>query len=876
MMLEDRSPRNSPIIFLTVVLSTTCVVLILMGWTMWDSYEASKISKERYSKIEELRGIIIHLDEVLTMSARMAAATGDLRWEKRYHSFEPKLDAAIKEAMGIAPEAHGSEAAAQTDAANIKLVTMENQAFDLVRQGRVDEASRILFGDAYERQKLIYSQGMTQFSASLSKIISAGMKRELHHALLYISAAILLIPLLLISLFLLFRAVRKWHVSLTSSNRILSEQSKELVALNKSLDEKVNERTAELTEANKMLQESEEKFRVLFEKNVHGILIVDIETRRFPYANPAFCRMFGYSETEMLQIGVEDIHPKDSLDYILSEFSRQKKGGKAGATELPCIHKDGTVFNADIAATNIVINHRKCVVGFFIDITERMQTEEALQKSEKQYRTLFEEINDAIFIVEKDTGRYLDANKAAAELTGRTLEELKQLTVHDITPEGADQRLLTIAEADGTKELGAVTYSKPDNTHRIAMLSSVPLGDNAVIGIARDITYELEVERQLRQSQKMESIGTLAGGIAHDFNNILFPIVGHTEMLLEDMPEDSPFRDSLNNIYTSALRAKDLVKQILTFSRQDKNKLMLMKMQPIIREALKLIRATIPSTIEIKQKIDSDCGVIKADPTQIHQIVMNLSTNAYHAMEKTGGVLKVILKEIQLGEYDIITPDMIPGVYVCLTVSDTGKGMNKELTQKVFDPFFTTKGIGKGTGMGLSVVHGIVNSMGGTIHVYSEPGKGTKFNVYFPGENKFLKEQTNQDKQPIQGGTEHILLVDDEESIILMETRMLKRLGYLVTSRTNSLEALEAFRAKPDKFDLVITDMAMPNMPGDKLSTELIKIRPDIPILLCTGFSETMSEEKATSVGIKGFLLKPIIMTDLAQNIREVLAGNKN
>jgi len=388
--------------------------------------------------------------------------------------------------------------------------------------------------------------------------------------------------------------------------------------------------------------------------------------------------------------------------------------------------------------------------------------------------------------------------------------------------------------------------------------------------------YRSIMKSRIQHSQRMESIGTLAGGIAHDFNNILFPIVGYTEMLLEDVPEDSPFKESLKQIYTSALRAKGLVKQILTFSRQESGKLMLMTMQPVVKEVLKLIRSTIPTTIEIKQDINLDCGVIKADPTQIHLIVMNLTTNAYHAMEESGGELKVSLKEVEFGTLDLINPNMTPGVYACLIVSDTGVGMDKSVTEKIFDPFFTTKAIGKGTGMGLSVVHGIVTAMGGAIHVYSEPGKGTEFHVYLPMEKTLSEKQVTNSKAEIQGGTEQILLVDDEEAILTMEKRMLELLGYQVTSRTSSLEALEAFRTNPDRFDLVITDMAMPNMPGDKLSAELTKIRPDIPILLCTGFSETMSEEKATSLGIKGFLLKPIVVKDLAQKIREVLEENKN
>jgi len=369
----------------------------------------------------------------------------------------------------------------------------------------------------------------------------------------------------------------------------------------------------------------------------------------------------------------------------------------------------------------------------------------------------------------------------------------------------------------------------------------------------------------------MEAIGTLAGGIAHDFNNILFPVLGHTEMLLKDIPEDSSTHDSLKKIYKGAIRARDLVKQILTFSRQNKLELITIRLQPIVKEAIKFIRSTIPATIEIIEDISSHCGSVKADSTQIHQIVMNLTTNAYHAMKDTGGKLKVSLKEIQSNEVDVIPSDMRSGRYACLTIADTGIGMGKNITEKIFNPFFTTKEIGKGTGMGLAVVHGIVAHMNGIIQVHSKPGKGTSFNVYLPIERRISEKKREQFEESIQGGMETILIVDDEEDIVLMEEQILKHLGYQVVTHTSSIEALEAFCKTPDKFDMVITDMAMPSMPGDRLAIELIKIRPDIPILLCTGFSETMSEEKVTSVGIKGFVMKPIKINALAQKIRRVL-----
>ena len=379
------------------------------------------------------------------------------------------------------------------------------------------------------------------------------------------------------------------------------------------------------------------------------------------------------------------------------------------------------------------------------------------------------------------------------------------------------------------------------------------------------------LESQLRQSQKMEVIGTLAGGIAHDFNNILFPIFGYTEMLLEDTTKDGPLRQGLTQIMAGAQRARDLVQQILTVSRQQEYQARPLKPHLIINEVIKLSRSSLPATITIKQHINKNCGMIMADATQIHQIAMNLITNAFQAMADTGGKLTITLRDADISPATYLDPPMKAGHFVCLSIADSGPGIPREIRERIFDPYFTTKKKGQGTGLGLSIVNGIVQSHCGWISVSSIPGQGARFDVYLPRINMATSGMEALSPSNLKRGDEHILLVDDQAGIVEMEQQMLRHLGYRVTAFTSPENALAQFAQTPHLFDVVITDLTMPGMTGDRLALEIMKIRKDIPVILNTGYSESMTREKARTMGIAGFLMKPVTMETLSRTIRNIL-----
>ena len=517
-------------------------------------------------------------------------------------------------------------------------------------------------------------------------------------------------------------------------------------------------------------------------------------------------------------------------------------------------------------------------------ISRLKKTEASLKENERKLRHIIEHSNELFYLHDTDHN-LIYVSPQCIDFFGYTPEELKVKWMELMTENPINQKGLEITQKaiqSGEKQNPYMLEGrKRDGSNILLEIDESPVKDENgkvifIAGAARDITASKraeeekeKLEAQLRQSQKMEAIGTLAGGIAHDCNNILSIILGNSELAIRDVPERHPARESIDEIRKACLRAKDVVRQLLSFGRKSELQLIPLDIGTIIRESLRLIRSSMPSNIEIRQNLHEDIWATLGDPTQINQILINLSTNAADAIGDAGGVLSVSLENIEIACQN---PELNlePGRYVKLTVSDTGVGISEEHMERIFDPYYTTKQVGRGTGLGLAVVHGIVETHRGRIKVSSKPGKGAAFEIYFHAVDESpVVDAVNTAALP--RGRETILFVDDEKSIVKLNQKRLQGLGYQVAGTADPLKALEMFRHRSIQFDLVITDMTMPKMMGDELAAELLKIRPDIPIILCTGFSGHISEEQALKKGIRAFVIKPLEIKELAETIRRVL-----
>ena len=634
-------------------------------------------------------------------------------------------------------------------------------------------------------------------------------------------------------------------------------------------------------QAERALQESEDLFRRVFDTSPNCVFIKDAHGH-YLMVNQAMAELYGTSCKAMLGRTDADFVARGRLrpeeaDFLATEDRKVVQQGLARAVaEGFLTPSDGpTRCFHTIRCPLPLDSNPDCMLGIAVDITAQKNAQEALTDSELRLRTILDAQKKHVVLHDLSMN-IVWPNLAACRSAGLSREELIGRSCRGVWQyaETTCQACPVVSAIKTGKACQSIQKWSDGSTWRVMGYPVKDAGGRLVhaLRIAEDITERRELEEQLRHAQKMESIGVLAGGIAHDFNNILSAIIGYTDLALIESGLSLPLKDNLEEVARAGQRAKKLVAQILAFSRQMENEMSPVQVSLIVNEAVKLLKATLPATISVQKNVFSTAEIM-ADPTQIHQVTMNLCTNAYHAMRENGGTLAVELVDVELDETDIDpTQPVKPGPYIRLRVRDTGSGMDESIRSRIFEPYFTTKAKGEGTGLGLAVVYGIIQTHGGMTTVASQPGEGSTFQIFLPrivGESSSQEE--DQVAEQLPGGTERIMVIDDEPPVSKVLQRILSQHGYRVDRFTDPHEALARFRQGRDHFDLVITDMTMPKITGDVLAVEMMRIRPNLPVIVCTGFSEKIDPARAEEAGIQALIIKPFDRSSLVQKVRQVL-----
>ncbi|MBW2095761.1 MAG: PAS domain S-box protein [Deltaproteobacteria bacterium] len=635
----------------------------------------------------------------------------------------------------------------------------------------------------------------------------------------------------------------------------------------------------------KELEQSEKTLRAILSATPTGIGVV--ENRVMKWHNRAMSEMLGYASEELHGKNARMLYATDEeFSLVGKAIASLGPDNKTSAIETRWVRKDGSIFDCLIRYALLDPESTEdAVVAIVEDITDRKRAEKALRQSEERYRSLVENTLDGYFISEIPSFRILFVNQRACDLFGYTMEEALNLSLWDtIVPEDhtlIQERLKKRMEKERLEQESTFYMGKrkDGSTFRAEVASSIVMFQEqpALQGIIKDVTEQKRLEQQLQQAQKMEAIGTLAGGVAHDFNNLLQAILGYTQILTMGKHENDPELMKLEQIEKSAMRASELTQQLLAFSRKVESKLRPVDLNLEVKQVQKLLKRTIPKMISIELHLQEDLQVVNADPAQVEQVMMNLAVNARDAMPE-GGKLIIETENVLFDEqYCKTHPGAVPGQYVCLSITDTGHGMDQATVDHIFEPFYTTKEVGKGTGLGLSMVYGIVKSHRGYIMCYSEPGEGTTFKIYLPAVESESREQKAEPEKEaeIKGGEETILLVDDEELLRDIGKEILEEFGYTVCTASDGETALKQYSEKKDEISLVILDLMMPVMGGKQCLEQILAMDPDAKVVIASGYSVNGPTRTTLEAGAMGFIKKPFELKQMLKVVREVLDQGK-